>query len=75
MEYFQKVVCNYFHGGESQDFKTTTMADTIEKASIQVRLFFIFPLILIRLTWGLMQIRAIIKAACPLYATFRQRSG
>ena len=37
------------HGGESRDFKTTTMADTIKKLSIQVRLSLIIPLMLVRL--------------------------
>ena len=39
MEYFQKVVCNYFHSGESRDFKTT-MADTIEKRVNSGKTFF-----------------------------------
>ena len=41
----------YGHGGESRDFKITTMAGTIEKPSIQVRLSLIPPLILARFAW------------------------
>ena len=37
--------------------KTTTMADTIEKSHrFRLDFFFIFPLILVRLAWGLKQI-------------------
>ena len=45
------------HGGESYDYKRTTMADSIEKNPlIQVRLSLIFPLILVIFAWGLKQI-------------------
>ena len=43
---FQQVL---LHGGESRDFETTTMANTIEKTLIQVILSLIFPLKLVRL--------------------------
>ena len=42
--------------GESCVFKTTTMADTIEKASIQLNLYLIFLLILVRFEWSLKRI-------------------
>ena len=47
---------NIHHNGESRDFKTTTKAGTIENPSIQVGLSLTFPLILIRLAWGLKKI-------------------
>ena len=44
------------HSGESRDFRILKKADSCENPSIEVRLTLIFPLILIRLAWGLKQI-------------------
>ena len=51
-------------GGESRDLKTKTMADTIENPAVQVVLSLIFPLIQIRLAWGLEQIPRKMTATC-----------
>ena len=46
-----------YHGRESHDFKTTTMADTVGGKSVDSgRLSLTFPLILVRFAWDLKQI-------------------
>ena len=63
------------YGGESRDFRGLKMADTCQNPSFQVRLSLIFPLIQIRLTWGLRQIPRKNEIKCRSFVTFRQRSG
>ena len=56
--------------GEWRDFKTTTMADTIGKMLIQVRLYLIFQLILVRLVLGLKQIPRKNDSNMPIVCDF-----
>ena len=55
------------HGGESHDFRGLKMADSCLNPSIQVRLSWIFPLILIRLAWGLKQIPRKNESNMPIF--------
>ena len=50
------VYCFAYSHGESYEIKTTTMADTIEKTADSGKTFLIFPLVLVRMAWGLKQI-------------------
>ena len=50
------------------------MADNYQNPSIQVRLSLIFPLILIRLAWGLKQISRKNKSNMSILATFGQKT-
>ena len=61
--------------GNQHDFSGLKMVDTLQNPSIQVRLSLIFPLILIRLAWGLKQIPWKNESNMSILMTFRQRSG
>ena len=56
-----------YQGGESGDFKTTTMA------SIQVGLSLIFPFILVRFAWGLKQIPRKNDSNMPILCDFQTK--
>ena len=47
---------SYGQGGKSRDSRGLEMADAFQNPSIRLRLSLIFPLILVRLVWGLKQI-------------------
>ena len=59
--------------GESLDFKTTTMADTCQIPSIQVRLSLIFPFILVRFAWDLKQIQQKHDSNIPIVCDLRKK--
>ena len=61
--------------GESHGFRTTSMADTSQTTVDSGKTFFIFPLILVRLAWGLKQIPQENESNMPILCDFRTSSG
>ena len=64
-----------WHSGESRDFQTTIMADTIENTVDSGKTFFDIYFNTGQICMGFEAYPGKITATCPLYATFGQKSS